>query len=158
MKKTVYLALAVAMALVACNHYDDLQKNGKESKAGSSESHNEGQNCMRCHNDGEFSEAVLSGGWWNVAGTAYNLSGKTVSEGTVELWTGPNRTGEKVYSLPIDNKGNFYTAKIVNFKGGVYPVLIKKDGSFSASMGTKTTSAACNSCHDGTTQARVTFY
>ncbi len=140
----------------ACSHYDDLQKNGKESKANSSESHNAGKNCMTCHNKGEFDEAVLGGGWWNIAGTVYKSGGATASEGTIELWTGPGRTGTFVYKLPIDAKGNFYTAKVVDFKGGFYPVLLDKDGNVKKEMNNKTSTGACSSCH-GVTEDKIEF-
>lgn len=146
----------IALFVYGCSHYDELQKNGKESKTGTAESHNAGQNCMRCHNKGEFSEAVLGGGWWNIAGTAYQASGNTAQSGSVELWTGPQRTGKLAYRLSIDALGNFYTAKVVNFYGGVYPVLVNEDGSIAKSMPEPTTTGACNSCH-GVTTDRIQF-
>lgn len=147
LKKTTFLILyAFLLTVTACSHYDDIMANGKESSYGG-ESHNSGQNCMRCHNESEYSEAVLEGGWWHVAGTVYGGKAKDV-----ELWTGPNRTGEKVYSLQVDPIGNFFTAKIVNFKGGVYPVVVKKDGSVKA-MSTAINTGACNSCHGVTTES-----
>lgn len=145
------IQLAVMSSLLfifSCSHYDDIMKNGNESTA-NGESHNPGQNCMKCHNEGEFSEAVLEGGWWHIAGTAYGSKANTV-----ELWTGINRTGELVYKLPVDPKGNFYTAKIVDFKGGFYPVVVKDDGSILA-MQEKTSTGACNSCHGISTPAIV---
>lgn len=150
MKKLIKLAVVMGCLLfiVSCSHYDDLMKNGNESTA-SGESHNAGQNCMKCHNEGEFTEAVLEGGWWHIAGTVYGSKANTV-----ELWTGLNRTGELVYKLPVDPLGNFYTAKIVNFKGGFYPVVVKDDGSILA-MQEKTTIGACNSCHGITTPTIV---
>jgi cytochrome c553 len=132
------------LVIISCSHYDDIMKNGKESTY-SSKSHNAGQNCMNCHNGSEYSEAVREGGWWHVAGTVVGGSGKDI-----ELWTEPNRKGELVYKLQIEPSGNFYTSKIVDFKTGVYPVVVKKDGSFKE-MSTSITMGACNSCHGATT-------
>lgn len=132
----------------SCSHYDELMVNGKESKAGDDESHNAGKNCMSCHNVQGFSEAKQEGGWWYIAGTAYK-NGRSASSknGWVEFWTGPNRTGTFVYKLAIDDLGNFYTAKIVRFGDGFYPVLINPDNTINSYMSSKTTSGACNSCH-----------
>jgi cytochrome c553 len=141
----VYLLLLISIA--SCSHYDEIMKSGKESTY-SSKSHNAGQNCMTCHNSGsDLSEAVREGGWWNVAGTVYGGNGKDI-----ELWTGPNRTGELIHTLQIDRSGNFYSAKIIQFKTGVYPVLVKKDES-TKEMSTSTLIGACNSCHGKTTDA-----
>lgn len=151
-----YSIIVLVAIFAGCSHYDELQKNGKESKANSSESHNAGQNCMTCHNGGQFDEAVREGGWWNIAGTVYKSGGATASEGTVELWTGPGRTGSFVYKLPIDAKGNFYTSKVVDFKGGFYPVLLDKDGNVKKKMDDKTSIGACSSCH-GVTEVKIEF-
>jgi len=139
MKKIIFF-IALASFILSCSHYDEIMKNGKES-AYSSRSHNAGKNCMGCHNGSEYSEAVREGGWWHVAGSTFGGNGKDI-----ELWTGANRTGELVYKLQIDRSGNFYTAKIVDFKTGVYPVMIHKDGSMHA-MSSAITIGACNSCH-----------
>lgn len=159
MRKKLYIAFALATTLVACSHFDEIQKDPKESKSGEDESHNMGQNCMKCHNDNK--NEASSEGWWNVAGTAYNPQKLTLKTGgTVELWTGPERTGSLLYKLPIDKLGNFYTNKIIDFKGGFYPVLIGADGSYNPdnSMSSKTTIGSCNSCHDDVTQERIIFY
>lgn len=156
MKQGAY-ALILLLSVTSCSHYDDLEKNGKESKTSSFESHNAGQNCMSCHNRSEFDEAVIEGGWWNIAGTVYNTNGTTpASEGSIELWTEPNRTGKFVYKLPIDAKGNFYTAKVVDFKGGFYPVLLDKDGKVKKEMDRITSTGACSSCH-GAKEVKIQF-
>jgi len=156
MKIKLAVLSGVLLFMAACSHYDELQNNAKESRTGDDESHNAGENCMRCHNAGEFSEAALEG-WWNIGGTAYK-NGRTAKSGYVELWTGPNRTGEFLYRLEIDELGNFYTSKIIDFQGGFLPVLLNADGSFNAGMSSKTVVGACNTCHDNKTQDRITFY
>lgn len=155
MRKHIAITFGLALLITACSHYSELQKDAKESMAGDDESHNPGQNCMSCHNDNK--NEASSEGWWNIGGTAYK-NNKTVKTGSVELWTGPDRTGSLLYKLAIDEHGNFYTNKIIDFKGGFYPVLINQDGSFNASMGTKTINGSCNSCHDEKPTDRITFY
>lgn len=154
MYKSLLAILALSLIIGACSHYDEIQKNAKESIAGDDESHNSGQNCMSCHNQGN-NEAVREGGWWNIAGTAYQ-SGRVAREGSVELWTGPNRTGSLIYKLAIDDLGNFYTGKIVNFKGGAFPVLVDKNGNMNKAMQSSTLNGACNSCH-GVSTAVISF-
>lgn len=155
MRKQILITFGLALFITACSHYNEIQKDPKESMAGDDESHNPGQNCMSCHNDNK--NEASSEGWWNIGGTAYK-NNKTVNTGSVELWTGPDRTGSLLYKLAIDENGNFYTNKIIDFKGGFYPVLINQDGSFNASMGDPTTIGACNSCHNENPTDRITFY
>jgi hypothetical protein len=150
MYKSFLVIFALVLFISGCSHFDEIQKSAKESMAGDDESHNSGQNCMSCHNQGGINEAVQEGGWWNIAGTAYKL-GNTANEGTVELWTGPNRTGSLIYKLAIDELGNFYTAKIIHFKGGAFPVLIDKNGNMNKAMQSSTLNGSCNSCHGVTT-------
>lgn len=135
-----------ALILIACSHYDQLERDGIVSTSNAS-SHNSGENCMRCHHDkkNEASEK-----WWNVAGTVYYNNGDIASSGgTVELWTEPGGTGKLVYRLPIDNSGNFYTQKISNFRDGYYPIIIH--GNDTTHMTGKVSGddvyKSCNSCH-----------
>ena len=156
MNKSLLVISLIIIGISSCSHYDDIQKNAKESIAGEDESHNSGQNCMNCHNASSSSEAVQEGGWWNIAGTAFKSSGSFAKEGSVELWTGPNRTGSLLYKLAIDDLGNFYTGKIVDFKGGAFPVLIDKNGNLNKAMQSSILNGACNSCH-GVSTPKILF-
>lgn len=136
-----------SILLVACSHYDSLQKNGKESTA-SEKSHNSGKDCMSCHNNS--SNEASSNAWWNVAGTVYSGS-SPMSNITMELWTGPNGTGNKITSLVSDKNGNFYTEKILNFNDGCYPLI--KSGNTVKYMSAKFLggmSCTNSGCHGGT--------
>jgi hypothetical protein len=147
-KNTVFLSIIFIIFLAACSHYDDLQKNSKQSSAGDDESHNTGQDCMSCHNKSGH-EATFEG-WWNVAGSVYN-SGSPANNVTVELWSGKKGTGYKILSLVSDKKGNFYTNKIINFNGGCYPRVIS--GNKIKDMDqifTGNASCSSTSCHGGT--------
>lgn len=154
--KKIFVA-AVSMVFLglmfqSCSHYDDIMQNAEESTV-DGDSHNAGRNCMSCHHDSK-SEAHEK--WWYVAGSAYDkLSNHASSAGVVELWTKPNRTGEKLYALKIDASGNFYTQKIIDFKGGFYPVVVANNGTVKA-MTTQTTQGACNSCH-GVTESVISI-
>ncbi len=154
-EKIVTAALSMVLLVLmvqSCSHYDEIMKNAIESTV-NGDSHNAGKNCMSCHHDAK-NEAHEK--WWYIAGTAYdNASAPARSGGSVELWTKPNRTGEKVYELKIDGSGNFFTQKIINFKGGFYPVVIANNGNIKA-MTTQTVQGACNSCH-GVTEGVITI-
>lgn len=158
MNRKVNIVFCCTLLVMACSHYDDILKNFNQSKEGATKSHNQGQNCMNCHNDNY--KLVSHNNWWNIAGTVYRNASQTADAGFVELWTDTNRSGELLYRLPIDAKGNFYTNNIIDFKDGFYPVLIYSDGTYNPdnSMLTKTKTGACNSCHDGKTQEQIILY
>jgi cytochrome c553 len=151
MKKTLFLLVLIVFISVvqSCSHYDEVMKNPEESSAGES-SHNAGENCMSCHHS---SNNEASQRWWYVAGTAYKKSNSSKAEGKVELWTGPNSSGELLHTLIIDPNGNFYTERILNFKGGFYPVVVNKQNKRNE-MNTKTVEGSCNSCH-GISQEKI---
>lgn len=111
------------------------------SYSGSVKSHNRGQNCMQCHKSGGEGE-----GCFVVAGTVYDtLSINNLTSGKIELYTGPDGTGNLVHTIQVDSKGNFYTTE--NFDiAGLYPVLTGPSGS-KFYMGSSLTSGQCNSCH-----------
>jgi cytochrome c553 len=155
------LIFFAAFFLISCSHYDQIQKKGKESSA-NEKSHNSGKDCMSCHHDNK-DEAPETGRWWYVAGSLFNSSGDPLKDGSarVELWTLPLAKGEFVARLQADKDGNFYTAKIIDFKGGYYPIVIQGTDTFT--MGRKISTAdygkSCNSCHgnnaDGTNQTKI---
>lgn len=150
MKKTkliVCLSAIFSLFIIGCSHYDELQKNSKESNANDDESHNTGQDCMSCHNNS--SNEASSEGWWNVAGSVYT-GNSPANNVTVELWSEPNGAGFKILTLTSDKKGNFYTNKIINFNGGCYPVVIsgsKRKNMISKFMGGM--SCSNSNCHGG---------
>jgi len=111
------------------------------SEAGDDESHNMGQNCMQCHTSGGKGE-----GCFTVAGTAYNEAlTSTLNTGTIELYSGPNGTGNLVTTVKIDSKGNFYTTASVSING-LYPAITGPTGQ-KQYMGSALSSGQCNSCH-----------
>ncbi len=108
-------------------------------------SHNMGMNCMNCHNENGPGD-----GWFEIAGTIYDsLQVNTYPGATVKLYTGPNGTGTLVYTIEVDTKGNFHTTEMIDFNGGLHPVVVGNAGS--KSMNCKLSIGACNSCHGNTT-------
>lgn len=144
LRMSILIFFGVFVVLSSCSHFDELQKNGEESTVSES-SHNAGQNCMRCHNDNnnEASEK-----WWNIAGTVYDEDDQVAgASGSIELWTESDRKGTLLYKVQVDQSGNFYTEKIVDFKGGFYPVFVSNDGKDVEAMPSKVNTGACGSCH-----------
>lgn len=143
------LILSVALfVLFACE-----EEGGNETKISTSlsdDSHNAGQNCMKCHKSGGEGE-----GWFQAAGTVYHSNGTTTnSNAVVKLYTEPNGGGELVATIEVDKKGNFYTTEDIDFSSGLYPQLegINK----TKYMTVPTITGACNSCH-GVTEAKLTI-
>lgn len=111
------------------------------STSGTSKSHNMGLNCMNCHKAGGPGEGIFT-----AAGTVYNSTATaTFPNATIKFFTGPNGTGNLVYTLSGDNLGNFYTSQALNFAAGLYPAV---QGTTSTRyMSSSITTGQCNSCH-----------
>lgn len=115
------------------------------SSAGSSKSHNKGQNCMQCHTASGEGE-----GCFNVAGTLYKSDLQSAQNGgTVELYTEPNGGGTLKFTIAIDAKGNFYSTANISYTG-LYPKVTSPSGA-SIYMNSPLSSGACNSCHGPST-------
>jgi hypothetical protein len=133
------------ISISACSHYEELQKDPKESKWGEDESHNEGENCSSCHNVNGH-EAVREGGWWTVSGTIFGKDDDVQKNAVIELWEQPNRRGKIIKRLETDDEGNFYTNQIINFMGGCYPAIYTLGGQVKV-MPVPYNGGSCNSCH-----------
>ncbi len=122
---------------------------GNSSTSGGNKSHNMGQNCMNCHNPGGSGKGV-----WQIGGTVYNQAGTvTVPNAVIKFYTGPNGTGTLKYTLNADSRGNLYSVGPVDFTGGLYPAVT---GSTTTQyMSSSISSGACNSCHTGSSTARI---
>ena len=116
------------------------------SSSASKDSHNAGENCMRCHlPDGEGEIC------WNVAGTIYNASGQLPMSGVqVALFTAPLGSGGLRQTLQSDRTGNIYTSSSVDFGSGLFPALIH--GGDTAFMTESIRDGACNRCHGRSTE------
>jgi hypothetical protein len=136
----VFLATTSILTFNSCEKEEACDEDNI-SETGGDESHNRGENCMQCHKIGGEGE-----GCFVVAGTVYDtLSSNTLSSGKIELYTGPDGTGNLVHTIQVDSKGNFYTTE--NFEiSGLYPVLTGPTGHKSY-MSSALTSGQCNSCH-----------
>ncbi len=140
--KILLLITSISYLIISCSHYDDLEKNGKVSTA-NDKSHNSGKDCMSCHANASNKASFYA--WWNVAGTVYNGSNVLNPNARIELWTQPNAQGNKILSLVTDKDANFYTEKIINFKGGCYPVAIS--GNDTTYMRSVYNGGGCSGCH-----------
>jgi hypothetical protein len=141
MKKIAVLAI-ISMSMWSC---EGGRFETKVSQLGDDESHNAGQNCMACHTKGGEGE-----GWFAVAGTVYDSSLAAVyPNAMVNLYTGPNGTGDLKYTIEVDVKGNFYTTENIKFNEALYPSITGNTGS--KYMSTSITTGNCIACHSVTT-------
>lgn len=116
------------------------------SAHGGASSHNEGQNCMECH------QANGPGpGKFSVAGTVFGADGTPSADATVELWSAPGGQGELVIHVEADALGNFYTTETLDLSDApAFPFVTSADGVGVNLMPFPTRSGACNVCHVGT--------
>jgi hypothetical protein len=134
------------MTFQSCEKEGDEGNETKISRHFSSESHNEGQNCMSCHVSGGSGE-----GWFNVAGTVYDTNKTIINpNSTIKLYTGTGGTGTLKATVEVDARGNFYTTETVSFGDGLYVVVISAAGN-QKHMLSKVSSGQCSSCHGVTT-------
>ena len=141
---TIYLIISGILTLLmnSCTSESDYKN---ISDYLSVRSHNMGMNCMNCHNENGTGD-----GWFEIAGTVYDSSQiNTYPGATVKLYTGPNGSGTLVYTIEVDTKGNFHTTEMIDFSGGLHPVVVGNAGS--KSMTSTISIGDCNSCHGNTT-------
>ena len=144
MKNTLLLLLFIltgfGMGLISCEDEGNCDEINISS-SGSTKSHNNGQNCLTCHQSGGKGEGCFS-----IAGSVYaaNLS-TPLAAGTVKLYSGPNGTGQLMHSIAIDANGNFHTTEPIDYTG-LYAAVTGPSGT-TRYMGTQLSNGACNSCH-----------
>lgn len=139
---------AVLMLMASCSKDNENESSDETviSKAGGTESHNSGQNCMNCHKSGGNGE-----GNFNTAGTVYNSQlSAAYPNAVVKLYTQANGGGSLRATIYGDAKGNFYTTESIDFSGGLYPVVFGTGGSATYMIGS-VTQGSCNNCHGGST-------
>jgi hypothetical protein len=136
------LSFFTILAFASCSNSTEV----KISKHFETESHNNGRNCMDCHNSGGKGEIE-----WKVAGSCYDSNfTNPYANATIKFFTEPNGSGIEVATLEVDGKGNFYTTQPVSFGIGLYPQVIGTTGK-KLSMNSTVKSGACGSCHNYTT-------
>lgn len=135
-----FITIGFSMTFLSC------EKKGKcgddnISSAGSTESHNFGQNCMQCHVSGGEGEGCFA-----VAGSVVsNGSTQHVSGGVMKLYSQPNGGGQLMHTVQIDANGNFHTTESISMTG-LYPAITSSGGT-TTYMSTAPANGACNSCH-----------
>lgn len=104
---SLVLLLGISFSLLTCEKNEN-KGCGKTniSQSNESESHNNGQNCMSCHNENGDGE-----GCFNMAGSAWYQNGNAVSSGQVRIYSEPNGQGTLLATLSIDQLGNFLLPK-----------------------------------------------
>ncbi len=142
--KRIALFFIMVMGIIltqSCEKDEENENETKISSYSSSESHNNGQNCMNCHVSGGKGE-----GWFVVAASVYDSTKTNPYPGaTIKLYTGQNGTGTLKATIEVDQKGNFYTTASLDFGAGLYPTIVGKNST--QHMSSSTTTGQCNSCH-----------
>jgi hypothetical protein len=147
--RIISTVLFVLTLVLGCSHLDENENDIEESTA-TEHSHNTGKNCSSCHNSNGNEASSL---WWTVAGSVYNSNNKPVNNVSIELRDNKNRTGNLIKQITSDLSGNFYTNQIVNFKNGLYPVIVS--GNTVKTMQSPFNGGSCNSCHNGISTANL---
>jgi hypothetical protein len=126
---------------------DDVQL---ASSATTSDSHENGENCMACHSVASNSAETAGPGLFSVGGSLWSGSPdalEPLAGATIELRTEPFGAGEVIASIPSDALGNAYTTQEIDFFGApVFPHVVHPNGN-AISMPFPTESGACNMCH-----------
>ena len=159
LKWLLMIPIVLIFVTTGCNHYDSLNTTQNDSSP-NGRSHNPGEDCNKCHHDNSNG---ASSRWWYVAGTAYQINGTAANSGEVQLWTGPAGTGELLYKMAIDGRGNFFTERIINFKAGYFPIIIYHSDTFKMNeiITGLDLNKSCNNCHgnngNGINTPRITL-
>ncbi len=120
----------------------ELANEQSESYFNATDSHMAGRNCMECHVSGESGQ-----GWFSVAGTVYDSGRQNpYVNPVISLTTQPNGGGQEVLRLEGDARGNFYTTRLVDMRGGLYVSIIDYTGN-AKHMKKPINDGACNRCH-----------
>jgi hypothetical protein len=147
---SLLLFLPFFLFAVSCKHKEG-GTGTKISHYNSRESHNVGRPCIDCHVTHGTNEY-----WYQAAGTIYHPDQVTTYPGsTVYLYTGINGTGSLVYTLEVDQKGNFYSTETIPYGTGLYPMVVSTEHD-TAYMQAFIIQGNCNNCHDGNSNARIT--
>lgn len=146
------LFAAMVLSLGACAQVEDALNQAADGEVGlshygSTNSHNAGQNCMSCHTAGGAGRGAFT-----LAGTVYS-GGNVAPNTTVYIYSDQNFSN-RVATLEVDGKGNFYTVATISglvenangFVDGVFVKVEGADGQIRSMSGT-VSNGACNECH-----------
>ena len=133
------LFLSCFIFLVSCKK--DAGEGTKTSSNGGTESHDVGEACMRCHDNGGSNEY-----WFTVAGTVYKPDSVSLNpNGTVYLYSDSTHNN-LVVSIPVDGKANFFTTSGISFGSGLYTAVKSLSGQI-LFMNGAILNGNCNGCH-----------
>jgi hypothetical protein len=114
------------------------------SAPGEVRSHNQGKNCMTCHQ--QFGPGR---GLFTLATTIYDSKGQPAANAVLQLFDRPSADGGMmVAELKGDALGNVFTTDPLPFPNQeLFPVVKSADGTQRNAMPFPTISGACNACH-----------
>lgn len=129
------------IAFQACENENAEPDESKISTFGSTESHNNGLDCISCHVQGGDGK-----GWFTLAGSIYDSTlTRPYANATIQLYTERQGGGAVAYTVEVDALGNFYTTEPIDFGAGLFPAAV---GNLETKyMQTSISAAGCNECH-----------
>lgn len=114
-----------------------------------SKSHENGENCMRCHSAATTSVETAGPGIFSVGASLWTGSVddlRPLAGATIQLRTEPFGGGDIIAEIQGDSLGNAYTTDEIDFfTAPLFPHVIHGDNTLS--MPFETNSGACNMCH-----------
>jgi hypothetical protein len=159
----VALGLIMASAMVGCTDEAEPQPGDPDfvrdpaldvanrSAPGERRSHNQGLNCMTCHQ--QFGPGR---GRFTVGLTVHGPTGP-IADPILELYDGPpGMGGAMVARLTGDALGNVFTTDDLGLPDrDLFPLVFSADRALTAQMPFPTISGACNTCHKPGFEVRV---
>lgn len=130
------MAIVMLIVLVGCGESSPVSS---VSRAGGTNSHHAGENCMQCHSQGGGADS-----WFQAAGTLITKQGDTITSGTVTIHF---QDGSPPVSLEVDSLGSFFTTEELGLPTPIAPIVKDNTTGDAAQMPFTTVSGSCNFCH-----------
>ena len=131
MRFLLFIITLISILFYGCEKFDESENKNKISRYDSSESHEDGTNCMSCH----YTEGKGEG-WFTLNGN--------FQKSTVELTK--QKDSVSLIKVEVDRLGNFYTTKAIDFTNGLYTGVRSSSGII-VYKEEKIFSGQCNLCH-----------
>lgn len=146
---TPTLIFMLLFGLSACDESSDINAPLQEESSLTGNSHNAGQNCLRCHNKPNRNTPVFT-----VAGTIYDRAepAQPYAGTTVNLYS-DGQNNNLLLSIKVDQSGNFYSKQAIDFNNTVYAEVVSAIGTIAKIN--PAPHGDCNKCHDHGNEPRI---
>jgi len=160
----LFITALISSVLFACGGNSDSGPSDTftliQSSKNTTNSHNEGKDCLgsTCHGQPTSPNQPK----FTLAGTVYdNATGLTypnvAADYFLDIQVEILEDGNVVRTIPVNNRGNFYTNAPIHWSTSVVTVQVKSLNGTNPMIPTLGSSidGACNLCHDGSSIARI---